>query len=803
MREIRCLPQFKAPRIRVLTSSQRVDAGHSVSNEIRILIVEDTPADVIRINHELRQGGLEFRAKRVETKEAFLRELQQEPPDIILSDHGLPSFDGFTALAIARDTCPEVPFIFVTGSLGEQMAIQMFKGGATDYVLKEHLSQLVPAVQRALREAKDRTKRRETETELRDNEERFRMVMEGIKDYAVFMLDAEGRVTFWNAGAQWIHGWSAEEVKGRHFSMLYLEEEVAQGKPQMDLRTAAREGRFTEENWRVGKGGKKFLANVAITALRDPRGQLRGYTQVTREITERRRAELELRQSEALKTAILNTALDAILSIDHNGLVQEWNQAAEKIFGYSRDQVMGKPADDLIIPAALLEVYRDGVANYLIHGAGSLVGKPIELTLRRADGSEFRAEMAINRVPTEDPPRCTALIRDITERKQAEAALRESEERYRMLVENIKDYAVYMLNPAGLVASWNPGAQRTMGYRAEEIIGKSFAVFFTSEDQNRQLPTRLLQLAQSRGQAAYDGQRVRKNGRRFWTQGIITAVRDEQGNLRGFSKVARDVTPQKEAEDKIRQLNEELEQRVAERTAQLEAANRELEAFSYSVSHDLRAPLLHLSGFADVLQTEAAAKLDEQSRKHLQTIAEGARQMSHLIDALLDFSRMGRVEMRRQIVGMARLVEETRHELLRDPATGERDIAWSVGELPDARGDPLMLRQVFANLLSNALKYTRPRKPAQIQIGARQEGEEIIYFVRDNGVGFDMRYAGKLFGVFQRLHPAREFEGTGIGLANVQRIIHRHGGRVWAEGAVDKGATFYFSLPKIPKGGSP
>ena len=753
------------------------------------------------MNHELRQAGLQFQSKRVETRQDFLNELSQHPPDVILSDHGLPSFDGFSALAIAKDRCPEVPFIFVTGSVGEEKAIETLRSGATDYVLKTHLAKLAPAVQRALREAEERSRRQESDTELRANEERFRMVMEGIKDYAIFMLDRAGAVTFWNAGAQLIYGYTVEEMHGGHFSMLYTDEDAAHGRPQLALKTALGAGRCEEEGPRLRKGGRKFMANVVITALRDAKRHLRGYTVVTRDENGHRRAQQELRRSEALKTAILDTALDAILSIDHNGLIQEWNPAAQKIFGYRREQVLGKQVDDLIIPKALREIYHGGVANYLVHGVGSLLGRPIELTLKRSDGSEFRAEMAISRVPTEDPPRCTALIRDITERKKGEAALRESEERYRMLVEDVKDYAIYLLDPEGRVTTWNAGAERIKGYSAEEIIGKPFATFFTPEDVQRDMPAQLLKRAEREGQAVYEGRRVRKNGQRFWIQGIITALRDDNGRLRGFSKVARDVTQQKEAEAKIRLLHEQLEHRVALRTAELQAANRELEAFSYSVSHDLRAPLLHIGGYADILQSEAADKLDETSRKHLEAITEGARQMSRLIDALLDFSRMGRTEMQQDKVLISRLVEEARREL-RGEIAG-RKIEWTIGELPEARGDPVMLRQVFVNLISNALKYTRGRQPAKIEIGAQTGENETVYFIRDNGVGFDMQYAGKLFGVFQRLHSAREFAGTGIGLANAQRIVQRHGGRIWAEGAVDQGATFYFSLPSQTSGGSP
>ncbi|HEY2329907.1 MAG TPA: ATP-binding protein, partial [Verrucomicrobiae bacterium] len=230
---------------------------------------------------------------------------------------------------------------------------------------------------------------------------------------------------------------------------------------------------------------------------------------------------------------------------------------------------------------------------------------------------------------------------------------------------------------------------------------------------------------------------------------------------------------------------------------QLEAANQDLEAFSYSISHDLRAPLRHIAGYIEILQSEAADKLDQQAREHLQTVADSARNLGELIDALLEFSRMGRAEMRLERVSLAGLAEEARHELRRD--IEGRDIDWQVGQLPEVQGDPLMLRQVIINLISNALKYTRKRQQAKIEVGATDSENETVLFIRDNGVGFDMKYVDKLFGVFQRLHPVSEFEGVGIGLANVRRIIHRHGGHTWAEGTPDGGAAFYFSIPKIKK----
>ena len=245
---------------------------------------------------------------------------------------------------------------------------------------------------------------------------------------------------------------------------------------------------------------------------------------------------------------------------------------------------------------------------------------------------------------------------------------------------------------------------------------------------------------------------------------------------------------------RLRLENAALERRVRERTAELEAANRELEAFSYSVSHDLRAPLRHIDGFARLLAQSIGPTLSETDTRYLNLITGSTTQMSHLIDDLLEFSRMGRAEMRCAEVNLHDLLEKTIQGL--QPEIEGRNIVWKKGSLPLVQADLSLLRQVFSNLLLNAVKYTRLRNPAEIEIGCKVEAEEVVIFIRDNGVGFDMQYADKLFGVFQRLHSNEEFEGTGIGLANVRRIIARHGGRTWAEGKVDEGATFYFSLPR-------
>jgi PAS domain S-box-containing protein len=631
----------------------------------------------------------------------------------------------------------------------------------------------------------DITERKRVEAEAREAQERFRLLLDGVKDYAIYMLDPEGNVISWNEGATRVKGYRSEEILGKHFSCFYKAEDIEAGKPARELRESVSKGRFEEEHWRVRKDGSAFWANVVITPMYDDSGTLRGFSKVARDITERKRAEEQLRRSSLYARSLIEASLDPLVTISREGKITDVNEATEKVTGASREKLIGSDFSDYFTDPesarrAYEHVFAQGAVQDYPLAIRSAVGKVTDVLY---NASVFRNESG-------EVEGVFAAARDITERKRAEAELQESETKFRMLAE-LAPQLVWMCTPDGLNVYFNQRWVEYTGQTLEESYGRGWNTPFHADDKqaawaawNHAVATGETYRIESRLRAA-DG-----SYRWFLMRGV--PLRDASGSIVKWFGTCTDIDDLKRAEAELSRLNAELDERVRRRTAELDAANKELEAFTYSVSHDLRAPLRHISGFSKILTEEYSSSLAPDAQHHLQRIQEGTRRMGLLVDDLLNLGRVGRHELRLQVTGLNSVVNEAVAELKAE--CEGRQVEWKIGSLPFVECDPGLMKQVFQNLLSNAVKFTRPRPRAVVEVGQKEEHGNSVVFVRDNGVGFSMKYADKLFGVFQRLHRPEDFEGTGVGLATVQRIVKKHGGRIWAEAELDKGATFFFTL---------
>jgi PAS domain S-box-containing protein len=497
----------------------------------------------------------------------------------------------------------------------------------------------------------------------------------------------------------------------------------------------------------------------------------------------------QVEESLAFLAAIVHSSDDAIIGKDLQSRVLSWNVGAERMFGYTAAEMLGQPVNRLVSPdrpdeepRVIEEVKQDHIRHF-------------ETIRIRKDGTPIEVSLTISPIKNAkgEIVGVSSIARDITQGKRAQDALERHAATLREQAQMLDLANVMARDLDSRIILWNRGMEKMYGWSKEEALGKN-----SHELLRTQFPEPLNDIvAALHRNGQWEGELVHfgKGGRQLVVASQWVLHKDAQGKPIAILEANNDITERKLAEEEIRRMNVDLEHRVEARTAQLTAANQELEAFTYSVAHDLRAPLRHIDAFSRILSEDFASSLPPEARRYLETIRNGSRNMSQLVDDLLNLARVGRQELRRKPIPLGGLVKEVVADLKRE--TEGRQIEWHIRQLPTLECDPGLMKQVFANLLSNAVKYTRPRQQTVIEVGSANANGSTAIFVRDNGVGFNMKYVDKLFGVFQRLHRAEEFEGTGVGLATVDRILRKHGGSIWAEGGVNQGATFYFTVPGL------
>ena len=627
-----------------------------------------------------------------------------------------------------------------------------------------------------------------------DENKWFNMRIVEIAHEGIWALDSNYNTTFINGKMAGMLGYTVEEVMGKKMTDFIFSEDRQDHMEKRSQRMGGKSG-FYERRFKQ-KSGAAIWTIVSSTALMDRNGNFMGSLGMIQDMTEQKQSEILLRQSEERFRLIAENTSDtiAVLDLDLNFIY--CSPSVVKILGYTNEEMLLLKPVQLLTPESFKKVNEllSKILPVEMAGTSSTSNYPtVELEEYQKNGTTRWVELSFSFIRDQNnrPTSIVTVTRDITEHRQNAEKFQKIGHHFQAIIENAPD-GIVLISLEGKYKFVSPAARKMFGFGVSEELPGNPAEYTHPDDLNMVL-SELTKLIQDPSYVPTLQYRFRDNyGNWRWVESTMRNLLNDQA-VESIVINFRDIHERKLAEQKINELNNVLDQRVKLRTLELETANKELETFSYSISHDLQAPLRHITGFIGLFLEKKSTELSEEELGYLKKITDSAGEMGQLINAILSFSRLNQTELRKTMIHSSEMVQQVIRFF--EPELQRRKINFLVGQLPDILGDEKLMHQVWTNLISNAIKYTGKTPESVVEIGSNSTDKETTFFVKDNGAGFNMKYAEKLFGVFQRLHKSRDFEGVGIGLANVNRIVKRHGGQCRAEGEPDKGATFYFSIP--------
>jgi len=740
----------------------------------KVVLIEDSPSDALVVQATLAERAGAYQCVWRQSLETGLQAIRDTDPSVVLVDLGLPDSDGLETLAKVVQAAPDLAVIVLTGYDDDVTGDRAVRQGAQDYLVKGKVDGELLA--RALRYAFER---KQGELARQRSEARFRALIQHSGDL-ILVSDPTGRITYASPAAAPVLGFEPGSLTGERFLHLVHPDDRTEVAAGLE-RTAAGRGVTSSLACRLrhADGGWRWIESVVTNVIHEP--AVGGLVINGRDVTARRAIEEELQESKARLADLIDIAPEGIISIDETQTITLFNQGAEALFGYSTAEVLGSPID-VLLPEAVRGSHRSHIERFTggpqrarrMGGGGGMFG-------RRKDGSNFPVEASVSKLTRGDRETCTVIVRDISERRAAEDALRDSERRLSAILDTLP-VGVVVARAGGDVAYENAAARRLGGRDGPGAGAWAWADHIVEEASGSPPPEGGPIWWALDGHAGICGSLQIAGGAAPTPVRVLYApIVNGEGAIEFGVAVVEDVTDDKEAQRKL-----------SEQAELLARSNAELEQFAYVASHDLSEPLRTVGSFVQLLARRYEGRLDEDADEYIAFTVDGVRRMQTLIQDLLTYSRVSRLEYKLTEVDCGALVGQ----LAASMRGGE---AVTCGPLPTVMADAGQLSRVFQNLIGNSLKFMPPDRDPHVEVTAERDGDDWRFTVKDNGIGIAPQHLDRIFKMFQRLHSQDEFSGTGIGLAVCQRVVERHGGRIWAESTEGEGSVFSFTLPAPPR----